>query len=650
MPRQAARLTRSCGLRLAFGLALVAGALAIGLWAFRALFPPATPFLSGTYLADNGDGHWDGGIYYVQRSGNTLWWAGMSLDPGLSRDFQWHRGLAFTNVFQGTINPDNTVVGQWSDVPRGATLSGGTLTLRISTSNGATQLTRVAVTGNLAAKTWRMTEPLDDTKFNGTTTDIVSRFGQVHKNDGGTIHDNLRPYRDQTVLYGRLTNNHLDYTKDNEFDPQIPHVNYGPDFPSPIPHYVDFGKRNRDFESFTCLQIDSEDADFDMRLKVDLDKLEPDFYTTGWGDQTSNPQVIAIKLNDPATREKLGFAANEGYMGLEALMYGRPGTCDDGHATPSDGGLSMLPGWADLSSNSVLINGRPIDGSLHKAGLPGCDFAQPCPFLNDQTEGNVLDKPTGIRLGDLLLSAHGNGQIDDHGNAGEGPGTYLRVTGALVLDCGHSDNLSHPCYDDNPTGDTDDIDDITGHQNQEIHPIYSIDVIDAPYRSEDLNLQGPTDLSGTYGGSDGSTYYVRETGGTNIHQPGKTIFWLGLMRDRQPIQPGTQFPIIGSKQLKLAFDANDPACSSGQCWAFANVFKGTITDATGEAEAIIEGDWAGVPQSASLGSSGGHMKFFVFHHKIIIPATPSIFPITIEKMYDPPGFGGSPGGTTQKTP
>ena len=34
-------------------------------------------------------------------------------------------------------------------------------------------------------------------------------------------------------------------------------------------------------------------------------------------------------------------------------------------------------------------------------------------------------------------------------------------------------------------------------------------------------------FSGTYGGSDGSTYYVRQTGGTNIHQPGRTIWWLG---------------------------------------------------------------------------------------------------------------------------
>jgi len=53
-------------------------------------------------------------------------------------------------------------------------------------------------------------------------------------------------------------------------------------------------------------------------------------------------------------------------MGLEALMYGRPGICDDNRASPINGGPSMLPGWADLSSNSVPINGRPINGLLRK--------------------------------------------------------------------------------------------------------------------------------------------------------------------------------------------------------------------------------------------------------------------------------------------
>src|SRR4029077_9065031 len=98
--------------------------------------------------------------------------------------------------------------------------------------------------------------------------------------------------------------------------------------------------------------------------------------------------------------------------------------------------------------------------------------------------------------------------------------------------------------------------------------------------------------------------------------------------------------MIGSKQLKLAFDAGDPPCATGQCWAFATVFKGTVT--VSPIQTVIEGDWAGVPPSTSAGSSGGHMKFFVFGRRMIIPATPSIFPVRIEKMYDAPPVESKP--------
>jgi len=297
-------------------------------------------------------------------------------------------------------------------------------------------------------------------------------------------------------------------------------------------------------------------------------------------------------------------------------MFGKAGTCDslqDG----TFGFASLLPGWADANGNSVLINGRSMNGNLRSPSpqpSATCDFIQPCPRFD----------PLGIQIGNLSL-------ID---------GAYVRITGALILDCGHFFYTSGwPCFDDEPE---DEPDEISGHQNQEIHPIYSIDVINYPYRPEDINVPGRMNLTGTYGGSDGSTYYVVQTGSNNILQPGKTIWWLGLMRDRQPMQHGTHFPIIGSKQLKPAFDANDPPCASGQCWAFANVFKGTITESPIQ-DPAIEGDWVGVPQSTSAGSSGGHMKFFVFNHKIIIPAMASIFPVTIEKMYEPPDTTVSPG-------
>jgi hypothetical protein len=361
----------------------------------------------------------------------------------------------------------------------------------------------------------------------------------VKKNDGSSIRDNLKAYRDQTVVYGRLTTAHLELLLGIIPYPEyeIPHINYGPEFPTPVPAFRNFGKREREFDSFDCYFTDDGDADFDLRLKVDLAKLEPDFYTTGWGDRDQGPKVFLLKLTDADTRTKLHLEANEGYLGLESIMYGRPGVCLFNQVFPVNGGPSMLPGWADLFSNSVLINGRPMNGLFNRPiHTSTCDYVQPCPFVTGVTPNNYLSVPAGIQLGNLLLSAIGNGQIDAKGNAGAGPGTYLRVTGTLVLDCGHG--LGHPCYDDNPSGDQDDQDDIRRHPNQEIHPIYSIDVINGPYRPEDKKV-GSADLSGTYDGSDGSTYYVR--------QLGNEIWWFGQMRDRQPMQPGTHSPMIGSK-------------------------------------------------------------------------------------------------------
>jgi len=57
-------------------MSFLAGAAALPLLA-------DTPGPSGTYRGD------DGGIYYVQQSGNVLWWAGMSLDTQPTPDLQW---------------------------------------------------------------------------------------------------------------------------------------------------------------------------------------------------------------------------------------------------------------------------------------------------------------------------------------------------------------------------------------------------------------------------------------------------------------------------------------------------------------------------------------------------------------------------------
>ena len=315
---------RDRGSRFRFGLraGTAAALLMTGLiFAFRALLYAQSLNLTGTYMAD------DGGVYYVQQSGSTLWWAGMSLDSDLSADLQWHRGLNFTNVFRGTINSDNTIVGDWSDVTRGTILQSGTLTVKIGSSGGAIQLTKVTATGGFGATTWTQTDPLDDTKVNGATRDIFSRFSAVHKNDDTTLLDpNLKPYRDATVLYARVVNSHLDYLHDNSVESEIPHVNYGPEFNPQIPSFRNFGHRDREFHSFVTNNADG-DGDFDMRLKVDLNKLEPNFYDVGWENHQSAPDILRLKFNDSTIRQKLNFSSTEGYSGAETIMYGRPPDC-----------------------------------------------------------------------------------------------------------------------------------------------------------------------------------------------------------------------------------------------------------------------------------------------------------------------------------
>jgi len=110
--------------------------------------PAALPDLTGTYSANDGSAS-DGRIYYMQQSGSTLWWAGLSLDVTFPPENQWHRGLDFTNVFSGTIFCDGHIEGQWVDVPRGAALSEGTLTLAIDASHAVPVLRQTSATGEI---------------------------------------------------------------------------------------------------------------------------------------------------------------------------------------------------------------------------------------------------------------------------------------------------------------------------------------------------------------------------------------------------------------------------------------------------------------------------------------------------------------------
>jgi hypothetical protein len=563
--------------------------------------------VTGTYFAE------DGAIYYVQQSGNVVSWAGMGIFSELPAEQQLRRGLTYTNIFRGTYTNSNTITGDWVEVSRGTTLGSGSVTLLVNTTQTPSSFTKIG--GSFRTSTWTPRPALDD------TTDIFVVFDNIFKNDGGSLHDNLKPYRDGTVAYAHVTTDGM--TTDQTVESEPPHVNYGPDFVPVIDKFHNFGLLDRSFDSFLAEHdARNQDGDFDFRLKISQSSLEPDFKLTGWGNLA--PDIFENKFNDSAAHTTLGYTPDEAYLGAEGVMWG---IGDVSHPTVT------VPAWAQLF-NSILVNGRPIDGVLRLQNpTPTCNFPQPCPFVVDGARFS-----DGIQLGQLKIVA----------------GDYVRVTGTLVVDCGHGDfwNLFtitdpvNPCYDDAGNDDDSDV------QNQELHPISSIDIIKSPFRPEDAGVSARQNLTGTWGGNEGSTYYLR--------QIGNTVWWLGMPRDRQPMQRGINansvlYVQIDSLQLGKALRANpslvdfNANCGPGTaifgvllgsnypCWAFANVFKGIMT-LQSDGTSLIQGDWIGVPQSSSPGNVGTTQSFTVDAlRKTIQPVSTmdTIFPSALSKMYEP---------------
>jgi hypothetical protein len=237
-------------------------------------------------------------------------------------------------------------------------------------------------------------------------------------------------------------------------------------------------------------------AHITFNILVDRPNLDaqPDFWSEGW---INNPVYI---------EDKLDFWAN--LVHNEVIMYGRPGVPPSFPVIPPEATacahMAVLPGWAEDGANSVLWEGAPIARDV------------------------FLGPNSSVTIGGASLSV----------------GQRVRITGALVLDCGHG--ATTPCHEGD--NDPDDLE----TRNLEIHPVYSIDAI------QDFNQPRPNaDLTGVWAASDVGTYYV--------HQVGNTVWWLGLSRD--------------------------------QGRTFANVFRGTISTIPipGGQETIIEGSWADVP-------------------------------------------------------
>ncbi|MGB8907752.1 MAG: hypothetical protein WCC84_03280 [Candidatus Cybelea sp.] len=475
--------------------------------------------LSGCWLSD------DGMLFFLNQSGNALWWVGFDQGPGLQG-----QGLSVTTVFAGAVNPVSTteskvggitgppigippvtlgIQGAWADVPRGARSLSGTLVLDPEGGPSGVQILNVvAQTGGFtASKLTRIVYAPPQ------QADIQSLFGLVNKNlsdsetlasEGGLFNlPNLTAYKDPVVVFGSVASatNGVRMV-----------VNRTP-------------TDGFSYANFICTQDGgSLDADINFDIILDADWLDPNFWTEGW-EPGVNPQDFLAKVN-----------ASNGELHLEVIMFGRDASCSEPEQYNT---AALLPGWQEMNGDSVLVNGRPLNGALQTGPNPG---HTPPP---------------------LQVTAIGGQAILDS----------VRVSGALVLDCGHTDSIGtlfDRCQASN-----------AGYANQEIHPIYAIDII---------NATSQENLTGVWGDNYGMTYYVS--------QVGDTVWWFGM----GPFRNGN----------------------------FAQVFAGATTDGT------IDGSWQDVP--LALGVSGEPLQLSIDPERMLLTpiSSVSLGDRRWRKLYDAP--------------
>ena len=401
------------------------------------------------------------GYYYLRQDGDCLWWAGFSQDNGL------RTGTTFSNVFAGKISTGFSVTGDWADVPRGKTLGSGTLNLFVNTwYSGGQDFTEIIKQSEIGDRfgdaRWTPIRP--PTPYSGGCLfdDINCILSAVKKNGGDSLYDNLKPYKENVVVFGSVAS---------------PVTNT---FPT---------ENSRSYCSFFSVGSDTDaDMVFDLAWNYLYHPQESNYASSiGW--------VRSKRDIDAKLQFQIDHNIPAPVVHAELIMFGRPTGGDNCHSEDRP----LQPGWNENGADSVLLNGRPIEGQVQSGNVPA-----------------ILGHSMAI-----------NAQV--------------RLSGALVLDCGHSSWWPpelNPCYEEN-----------ADQQNVEIHPVYAVDVL------QDWTLPRPnSNLTGAWAASDAGTYYVR--------QVGNTIWWLGMSPD--------------------------------QGITFANVFKGTIQGNT------ITGDWVDVPLGAYL--------------------------------------------------
>jgi hypothetical protein len=263
------------------------------------------------------------------------------------------------------------------------------------------------------------------------------------------------------------------------------------------PGVLNWSRRERDYCTFINGDHD-DDGDLTFSLKDPV--FDPEFWRTGW---INSPEWI-----DSSTLIKRHLERNYNKFHCEVAMFGRTNNEDDCGKTPN----VLLPAWMETEGDSVSLNGRPVNGQVVQIR----DHSTNPPSLWLE----ILGKPLK-------------------------PGREVRITGVVNLDE----------HEYNPG---DDEEDYPYSGTPEIHPVYSIEVI------QDFGRPRPSaDLTGVWHGNDAGTYYLRQV-------DGDTVWWLGLSRD--------------------------------QGRSFANVFQGRI-----EGTSVI-GEWVDIPAGVRGARSSGRLK------------------------------------------
>jgi hypothetical protein len=607
--------------RRGVGLSVLA-VMALVLLSFGADSRADTPNLTGTFYAENGD------IVSVQQVGSQVWWMSESVDQDanphggmLGPGHVWSHGLASTSVFEGTLS-GSTVSGSWVETSRATSSETGKLTLAVdSVTDGSGTHARLTVASGTAphgAQQYVAGDPVNDMVYqypdgHFETLDFYSRFQQAKKPIKSSYNDNgdalglthtpneLRPYRDQTVFYGQFTTR-------NASDDETPHVN----IPNSMQH---------DYATFAC---QAEDGDLDFRIRIDTTMLPSDFTDNstpgiGWGQVNAmdegetgydNQDVVPKFMNIGTTDIHLAAAeqienSTASYVGVEGVMYAGNKVSGCPSSAPQ-----LFPGWAGQGGNSILVNSRPINGHLPDATSDHCGTLHSSQTALDGLNGLPIEPESNLPCG-----------------VPDGYGTEVRVTGALALDCGHGLGLTDSDDEDYDAPDTigdhtcdqGEAFDSSDHpeardQNQELHPFYSIDLIECPLGNYPADAcPGKTvrpNLTGAWGSlEDGGTTFVR--------QIGNTVWMLSMRRNRDPIMtaPVNQIP--------------NPTA----------VFKGSLVRRS-DGSTVITGQAVTVPKGSETGGDTTTATFLVDeNHKqfTLISSTNQNFPYAAdyEKLYEP---------------